>query len=1171
MADWPSESVLGVGGAFSGPNSNAATPVLVAVVDSGAEVTHPMLDGYLIDGYNVLDGTDTVYDPGAPYAHSHGTHVIGNIVNAARGTGADVRVLPIQAFSNGSSRLSDVLLAIEFAEGAGAAIVNCSFGTARECPALADAIAGSGMLFVSSCGNARRDLSVYKSYPAAYQFTNTLSVASTNEDGGLSYFSNYGPADIAAQGRDVVSALPGGKTGPMSGTSMAAAFVAGSAAAVASLTDAESAEGIKSRLLHSADRLDNLEGKVTGGRRANLANALSGDEGEQLSLNPAYDYDVHGYIPGRGALFGLYSQSGGAAQVAAGGYHTLVLKEDGTVWSFGDNNYGQCGTGTFSAIAPISQVIGLSGIVEISAGFTHNLARKGDGSVWAWGSNSHGQLGDSSNADSAVPIQVLGIAGAEAVSAGHNTGLILAGGELVISGGDQYYGVAAVGEFGGGAIAAGEHHYLTTCGDGSAYALGYSHYGSMGLGFEDGYAMGQIPGLCDVATLAAGRTFSLAATESGDAYAWGKNGSRLGLGDTYWGNASSPEQLGIAASIASVAAGGGHALAIDCAGALWAWGENWEGQLGNGESGGEEWWPVQVSDAPCAISISAGESHSAAAAPDGSVWVWGSNEYGQLGLPPQEWAYSDIPVPLPLGGGDSPAPDSLSVQLTPAALPVPSAGYLGRAAAAVTAYDAYGNELENIGIEWHIQSSTAGVAIDPATGEVTVAPAASPGTVTVRAECVSDPAVSATADLTLYVLSSITVELEATTILAPLFGTATLAATARSQDGREVSDLVEWSLDPDGGTGAYVSAAGLVHVGAHAEAGQYLVKAAYQTAEGSAALAVARLAEAAPLEKEWKFMRLYEAGTNKQLSECYYHDQKTYVYGVFNPDQTAAALRFTLQLGQPVALGVYEVSPEVTLEKLLYGGMAVGPHNQPGAEPGPDLYDFVGWLDDRPEQAAPGNAYGPDTPFAALGYNGPLLPEGTAYPDPLPSYSPDERYNEVIWKGFVTDEDGASFQLGKDGPGCSAIEGGHLYAVAILPIDKRTRKYPSFLGIAVDYENVNGALGSGAYIGQYGNIVGDPLNIINGNFTWQYTDIESFGAEPLAWARAYNSLASGSGGPLGHGWRHSHQFQVEERPLTAKVTFPDGASLTYNKTYAGGFAKPAGTDYELARTVGGFA
>ena len=93
---------------------------------------------------------------------------------------------------------------------------------------------------------------------------------------------------------------------------------------------------------------------------------------------------------------GFCGSNGGAADVqpkiASGGYHSLALKTDGTVWSWGRNNFGQLGDNTnTNRLLPV-QVQGLSGVSAISAGYYHSLALKNDGTVWAWGYNSYGQL-----------------------------------------------------------------------------------------------------------------------------------------------------------------------------------------------------------------------------------------------------------------------------------------------------------------------------------------------------------------------------------------------------------------------------------------------------------------------------------------------------------------------------------------------------------------------------------------------------------------------------------------------------------------------------------------------------------------------------------------------------------------------------------------------------------
>lgn len=97
-------------------------------------------------------------------------------------------------------------------------------------------------------------------------------------------------------------------------------------------------------------------------------------------------------------------------QIAAGTYHVLALKSDGTVWAWGDNLYGQIGNGTNGAdVTTPVKVLGLTNVVKIAAGRFFSLAVKNDGSVWTWGQNLYGQLGDGTTTDRYTPVQVSGL------------------------------------------------------------------------------------------------------------------------------------------------------------------------------------------------------------------------------------------------------------------------------------------------------------------------------------------------------------------------------------------------------------------------------------------------------------------------------------------------------------------------------------------------------------------------------------------------------------------------------------------------------------------------------------------------------------------------------------------------------------------------------------------
>ncbi len=112
--------------------------------------------------------------------------------------------------------------------------------------------------------------------------------------------------------------------------------------------------------------------------------------------------------------------------VAGGGYHSLALKSDGTVWAWGGSDYySQLGNGTTGSSPTPVQVSSLSSVTAIAGGVDHSLALKSDGTVWAWGYNEYGQLGDGTTQTPWTPV-LLASAGIVAIEAGYYNSILMA-------------------------------------------------------------------------------------------------------------------------------------------------------------------------------------------------------------------------------------------------------------------------------------------------------------------------------------------------------------------------------------------------------------------------------------------------------------------------------------------------------------------------------------------------------------------------------------------------------------------------------------------------------------------------------------------------------------------------------------------------------------------------
>ena len=310
--------------------SGGKNETIVAIIDTGVDYNHEDLkdvlwvnkgeipgngidddgNGYIddVNGWNFYDDNNILYNG---KTDTHGTHIAGTIIADINSTGiagvvgnSKVKIMIIKALGGDdeSGFTSGIVDAIHYAEKMGATICNFSFGTENPDKYLEEAIRDSKMLFVVAAGNGDPDTGVGYNidsrpmYPASYGYDNIISVANLQADGNLHLSSNYSfnSVDIAAPGSRILSTIDsetvnnsyilGRMSTPyayMTGTSMAAPFVVGTAALIYSEFPGITLSQVRQSVLNGVKSLPLLTGKVsTGG---------------MLSADKAYTYAYNNY------------------------------------------------------------------------------------------------------------------------------------------------------------------------------------------------------------------------------------------------------------------------------------------------------------------------------------------------------------------------------------------------------------------------------------------------------------------------------------------------------------------------------------------------------------------------------------------------------------------------------------------------------------------------------------------------------------------------------------------------------------------------------------------------------------------------------------------------------------------------------------------------------------
>jgi alpha-tubulin suppressor-like RCC1 family protein len=247
---------------------------------------------------------------------------------------------------------------------------------------------------------------------------------------------------------------------------------------------------------------------------------------------------------------GIYFKS-----VAAGAHYSLAVTEDGRVFAWGYNTYGQLGDGTTTdKHSPTLVVVGLEGskVKSVSAGgyYGHSLAVTEDGEVFAWGYNGYGQLGDGTTTNNDSPVQILDFKSLK----------------LRII-----------------AVAAGENHSMALTSDGQVWVWGINNYNQLGDGTTTNYQRPVVVrGLEEVMAIAAGRNHCLALLNNGKVFGWGNNSTNQITETGYGATVKTPKEIemldgkNICAIFSSCQAD--HNFALSSSGTVWSWGDNNYGQ-----------------------------------------------------------------------------------------------------------------------------------------------------------------------------------------------------------------------------------------------------------------------------------------------------------------------------------------------------------------------------------------------------------------------------------------------------------------------------------------------------------------------------------------------------------------------------------------------------------------
>jgi alpha-tubulin suppressor-like RCC1 family protein len=350
--------------------------------------------------------------------------------------------------------------------------------------------------------------------------------------------------------------------------------------------------------------------------------------------------------------------------IAGGNNHSLGLKSDGTLWAWGTNGDGQCGQGNFlGGTGAPTQVGNESNWTFIAAGNKCSYAIKNDGTLWAWGLNDFGQLGDGTLLKKNLPIQIGTDNDWQKISSGVD-GHVLA---IKTNGTLWAWGQNNHGQLGLGnssvsvnvptqvgndsnwsSIATGFYYTIFLKINGTLWSCGLGNNGELGNGSNVlAFVPTQIGTQNNWIKIASGMEFSAAINNENKLFSWGKNTSgQLGIGNNI--NKNSPTLVNNDTNWDEIILGLTHSVAIKNNNSVWTWGNHFNCQLGNGNPcnivGATINLPQQINSNTDWDKIFTGYSHSFSIKSNGDLWAWGFNGGNQLGN--NSTSSSNVPIAI---------------------------------------------------------------------------------------------------------------------------------------------------------------------------------------------------------------------------------------------------------------------------------------------------------------------------------------------------------------------------------------------------------------------------------------------------------------------------------------------------------------------------------------------